>query len=319
MKKKIQRILKKFLKSNNSVEDIWMYGNFTDSISDLDLIVIYKKKPVKLFFPNIIKKLIADGSVIFVNKEGKKNIILFEDLKIFSIKKNKSILIKIQNHLKKKRYITSFLERYYERRSLLKKRAIYNLTNVNIRNIKSIFFSYENFLMFSRNDYLKKENKRLFENYNNLRIEYSTKNLSKKKYKKFINNLINYDNKFFFLSSNYLEKKFKVKKKINFIYKFKNNLYFSDKSNIKKNIFQVPQIFFYLYYFYSSQNLAISKKIAKDLKYNSNFHHGNLKAFFSNNFKKYLKKKINFINVDFLNLRKNNFKKGLYRFSWYLK
>ena len=108
MKKKIQRILKKFLKSNNSVDDIWMYGNFTDSISDLDLIVIYKKKPVKLFFPNIIKKLIADGSVIFVNKEGKKNIILFEDLKIFSIKKDKSILIKIQNHLKKKDALLHF-------------------------------------------------------------------------------------------------------------------------------------------------------------------------------------------------------------------
>ena len=99
---------KKFLKSNNSVDDIWMYGNFTDSISDLDLIVIYKKKPVKLFFPNIIKKLIADGSVIFVNKEGKKNIILFEDLKIFSIKKDKSIFLKIQNHLKKKDALLHF-------------------------------------------------------------------------------------------------------------------------------------------------------------------------------------------------------------------
>ena len=48
-----------------------MYGNFTDNISDLDLIVVYKKIPVKLTFPNIIKKLIADGSVIFINKKGK--------------------------------------------------------------------------------------------------------------------------------------------------------------------------------------------------------------------------------------------------------
>ena len=72
MKKKIKKILKHFLESNKSIDDIWMYGNFTDNISDLDLIVVYKKIPVKLTFPNIIKKkLIADGSVIFINKKGK--------------------------------------------------------------------------------------------------------------------------------------------------------------------------------------------------------------------------------------------------------
>ena len=108
MKKKLKKILKHFLEFNKSIDDIWMYGNFTDNISDLDLIVVYKKIPVKLTFPNIIKKLIADGSVIFINKKGKNKIFLFEDLKIFSIKYNKSVLFKIQNHIKKMRFITSF-------------------------------------------------------------------------------------------------------------------------------------------------------------------------------------------------------------------
>ena len=100
---------------------------------------------------------------------------------------------------------------------------------------------------------------KLFNNYNNLRFQHSKKNLDKKKYKKYIKDLIIYDNKFFILSFNYLEKNLKINIKLIFKYKFKKNLYFSNKSNIKNNTYQVPKIF-YLYYFYSCQNLAISKK-----------------------------------------------------------
>ena len=39
---------------------------------------------------------------------------------------------------------------------------------------------------------------------------------------------------------------------------------------------------------------------------------------FSNNFNQYLKKKINFINKNYLILKKQKFKTGLYRFGWYL-
>ena len=149
---------------------------------------------------------------------------------------------------------------------------------------------------------------KLFNNYNNLRFQHSKKNLDKKKYKKYIKDLIIYDNKFFILSFNYLKKKFKNKHQVNFKYKFKKNLYFSNKSNIKNNTYQVPKILFYLYYFYSCQNLAISKKITKDLRYNSGFKYNDLKKLFTGNFKNYLRKKINFINTDFLNLKKINLK-----------
>ena len=46
-----------------------MYGSFKDKTSDLYLILIYKENPIKINFPSYIKKLIADGNVIFANKK----------------------------------------------------------------------------------------------------------------------------------------------------------------------------------------------------------------------------------------------------------
>ena len=40
-------------------------------ISDLDLILIYKENPIKIT-SRYIKKLIADGNVIFVNQKNKQ-------------------------------------------------------------------------------------------------------------------------------------------------------------------------------------------------------------------------------------------------------
>ena len=50
-KKNISIILKKIIRQNSFVFDIWVYGNFTDKTSDLDLIVVYKKKPSEIIFP----------------------------------------------------------------------------------------------------------------------------------------------------------------------------------------------------------------------------------------------------------------------------
>ena len=41
-KKKIHSILNDIISNNKFIYDIWVYGNFTDKISDLDLIIIYK-------------------------------------------------------------------------------------------------------------------------------------------------------------------------------------------------------------------------------------------------------------------------------------
>ena len=51
-----------------------MYGSFKDKTSDLDLILIYKENPIKINFPRYIKKLIADGNVIFANQKNCKQI-----------------------------------------------------------------------------------------------------------------------------------------------------------------------------------------------------------------------------------------------------
>ena len=63
--------LLELIKTNKEyVKDIWIYGNLSfknkiDEISDLDLIVVYSKKPVKLSFPKEIKKKFT-GRVIYI-------------------------------------------------------------------------------------------------------------------------------------------------------------------------------------------------------------------------------------------------------------
>ena len=140
IKKKIFFDLKKIIKENNFVDDIWVYGSLSDTISDIDLIVVYKSAPKKIFFPKYIQNLIADGSVIYINKKTKNNIFLFDDIKTFSIKNNKNYKVLINRNYKKFRFLTSFIERYYERKTILANKKIYRINNINIRNLKTIFF-----------------------------------------------------------------------------------------------------------------------------------------------------------------------------------
>ena len=73
---------------------------------------------------------------------------LFDDIKTYSIKKTKYIKYKINNEYKRFRYLTSFLERYYERSTLLNEKRIMNLTDINLRNIKSLFLLFKFFKIF---------------------------------------------------------------------------------------------------------------------------------------------------------------------------
>ena len=91
IKKKLIQDLYNLVLKNKFVQDIWMYGSFKDKTSDLDLILIYKENPIKINFPRYIKKLIADGNVIFVNQKNCKQIFLFEKLNVYSIKEKKKL------------------------------------------------------------------------------------------------------------------------------------------------------------------------------------------------------------------------------------
>ena len=56
-KKNIFFDLKKIIKENNFVDDIWVLsGNLSDTISDIDLIVVYKKVLPKNIFSKIYSK-----------------------------------------------------------------------------------------------------------------------------------------------------------------------------------------------------------------------------------------------------------------------
>ena len=305
-KKKITEELNKLLKNNNSIFDIWTYGSFKDKFSDIDIIIVYQKPLSIPTFSKKIQNKIYDGSTIYIPKKYRYEIFLFEKLKIFSIKNKKFIADKIPKKYKAYRELTSFLERYYERRQKLDR--IHNkCIGEKIRFIKSLIFSYKSFYAYCRYIRLNVEEINYLKKYYILR-----KNLIHKKnnikLKKFINEIKKFDKKFCLLSIKILENIFK-KQKNNFNYKFNSYTHYKYNLNNKNNI---PFILGELYNFYATQKYPLSKKILKDFYPKKNFYE------FDNNFEKYLKRKICFLNECFLDLKNTKLKMGLYRLTWYL-
>ena len=185
IKKKLIQDLSNLVLKNKFVQDIWMYGSFKDKTSDLDLILIYKENPIKINFPRYIKKLIADGNVIFVNQKNCKQIFLFEKLNVYSIKEKKKITVKLKKEDEKFRNITSFLERYYYARLFLNKNKN-RFNDINFRNIKSLFFSYKTFFLINNKKILYKKFRSFEKNYYGLRKKYNNNTLGNQEYLKFI-------------------------------------------------------------------------------------------------------------------------------------
>jgi len=303
-KKKIISELRNVLNRNSSVADIWLYGSLDDKISDLDLLILYKKKPKKVQLPNFLKKMVADGTVIYIPRKFAKDIFLFEDLRVYSIRDKKKILPKLSKQILKFRSLTSFLERYYERRSKLL--SIKSISPVSLRIIKSVIFSYLNFNSFNNSD--KTHN--LLKKYKKIREKFSLNKLNKKMLINYLKNFKKNDHIFYLQSIQILNKIFEPKINIFLNYKFNNYTRYS--LNKKKNCIIVPYILGYIYKFYSSKNLLISRKIKSDFK-------SNIKLDKKNYFLHlYLKRKINFLNNAYRDLKKEKFKSGLYRLSWYL-
>ena len=305
-KKEIIKTLRKLIKENNFIKDIWLYGNITDTISDLDILVLYDKKISSIKIPKIIKDKIYDGTIIYIPFNKRYTIFLFEQLSIFSIKNNKKIFFKLKNKNKKYQLLTSFLEKYYERRNFI----FFNKLNTDsIRHIKSLLFSYNAFY-----DYKGKSNyekRKLFNDYKKLRKKFINNNVSKKEFSNYYESLKKFDKKFFKNSFNYLEKKFSKTNIKSFSFIFRKKYKFQNPSE-NTNLL-VPKVFGLLYYVYSSFNLEISKKISKDF-----YSNDKINKFLNIEFYKFLKKKIMFINETYLILLKLKKKKGLYRLSWYL-
>ena len=302
--------LKRLLKEYSFIKDIWLYGNFEDEVSDLDLLIIYDNKINKVKIPKIIQDYILDGTIIYIPYKLKYEIFLFENLKIFSIKRNKAIKKKLNLMDKEYQLLTSFIERYYERRQMLFLSNIYSPNNKIIRNIKSLIFSYDMFFQYFSLKETKDIKKNLFISYKKIRKKYLNNKLKKKEYKFYIGKLKKFDKNFFLKSLNYLNESFEDIKMKKFSYLFLKKYTFSNYT--KKNSLVVPELFGAIYQFYAFQNLRLSKKIRKDFKGEKKINLNNFK------FKSFLRKKINFINQSYIDLNRGKFKKGMYRFSWYL-
>jgi len=301
-----------FSQNKQFIHDIWIYGNLNfcnkiDKASDLDIIVVYKKKPVKIKFNKELRSLIR-GSLIYIPQKIKNGIFLFETLKVYSVLKEKILCFK----KKKNRNLinlTSFLERYYERRVHLNKINYYNLDYISLGKIKSLIFSYTIFSYIYKinNKYLKE----ILKNYNSVRKLYINEKLPSKKFDLFLNKIRSFDEYFFKESYSILEKKYHNIPIKNFKIRFlgKYNFKYSYKS--KKN--DIPKIFAYLYIKYSTYDLNLSKLLRKDVERSSVAI-----SYKNKKFDNYLKRKMIFLNKCFVDLKKHGFKKGLYRLNNYL-
>ncbi len=310
LKKIIIKELDQILKKNTKfLSDIWLYGSIDDELSDLDLICVYKTKPKKIKFSKFLIKKIDDGTIIYIPNSNAQKIFLFEKLNIYSIKFKKKIFDKISKKNIPFRNLTSFLERYYERRSALLN--IKFITPRNLRLIKSTIFSYKNFFSFCSYAKIKLKNKNFnFKEYESIRKKYLLKKNSKIFFSSYLKKFKIADNIFYNQSLEVLNNYFVFNKSKFLDYKFNDYTRFTYKKN--KISIVVPKILAYIYKIYSSEKLMISKKIKKD--FNSDIKK-NLKYFSFNN---YLKDKIKFLDIVFKDLKKQKFKKGLYRLNWYL-
>ena len=308
LKKKIISELNEVYQNNkNNINDIWMYGSFKDQISDIDLIIVYKYLPNKIIFSNLINSLLFGGSIIYIPERKKADIFLFENLMVFSIKKKRKINYEINKKYKKYRLLTSFVERYYERRLLFKK-IKKKITDENLRDIKSILFSYENFYNLSKIYNFRINKINLFNKYFDIRKKFLKKK-NKKEISNYVKKLVVYDNYFHKETINIIDNIFLKKNETNFEFKFTKRINF--KYNMNK-INDVPFFLGQLYNFYASQTSVLSKKIRSDFKSNKKLYD------FDNDLQNYLLKKLNFLNIAYIDLLKRNFKNGLYRLSWYL-
>ena len=150
----------------------------------------------------------------------------------------------------------------------------------------------------------------MLEDYKKIRKKFSTVKVNTKILSKYLKNFKKNKNLFYLQSIEILNKIFRPERN-NFL-KYKFNNYTRYTFIKKKNHILVPYILGYVYRFYSSKGLLISKKIKQDFKSNIKL---NKKNYFLNY---YLQKKINFLNVNFKDLKKAKFKSGMYRLSWYL-
>ncbi len=308
-KKFIKELNQLLIKNKKFISDFWLYGSIDDELSDLDLICLYKKKPIQIRFSKFLRQKIDDGTIIFIPEKKSKNIFLFEKLDIFSIKHRKKILEKISPNLKPLRFLTSFLERYYERRAMLGKTK--NVTPRTFRLIKSIIFSYQNFLNFCKNKKIKlRHNAFNFNEYRIVRKKYLSNKLKDVYFEKYLKKFKLRDNIFYNQSLFILDNYYKFNKSYSLSYNFNKYTKYSFKKN--KNCVIVPKILAYIYKIYSSENVSLSKKIKKD--FNSDIKIDNNHSVLND----YLKIKLGFLNLAYKDLKKQRFKSGLYRLSWYL-
>ena len=305
-KKIIIQNLKDILKKNKFIFDIWFYGSFKDRISDIDIIIVYKKLPKKIQFPKILNDKMYGGTVIFVPKKLRFNLFLFEKLNIFSIKNNTKIKHNLKNSHLKLMYLTSFLERYYERRDKLKN-INNHISESNIRDIKSIIMSYQTFYDYCSLAGVPFNKKNFMKKYFELRKKYINKK-SKGPFLKFVRNLKAFDENFHSQSIKILDKKFLDNSNSKFSFYFRD-LIFKYKYGSLNNI---PFIYGCLYNFYANQKLKLSHKIKKDFKISK------ISYDFKKDEKIYFVKKIQFLNQCYLDLKYKKFKSGLYRLTWYL-
>ncbi len=308
-KKAIGLKLKKLIKYNNCLEDIWIYGTISDRFSDLDLLFLYKNKLQEVSIPNYVKDKIYNGNIIFLPYKLRNKIFLFENLNCYSVKKLKKIYYKIPKKYENFRNQTSFVERYYYTRKLIRSGKINNCGET-IRNIKSLIVSYKTFSKF--NPMFKKDINLINKQYKIIRAKIGKNKKNESYLNKVIKKIKIFDKNFYKFSISYFDKKFNDIDIQTFNFNFMEKEKFISNEKIKN----IPKLYGYIMKNYIQNKNELSNKISKDFKYKIS-----RKSIFKKSYKKlnkYLDIKFKFLNKCYIDLKKSKINNGLYRFNWYL-
>lgn len=347
---KARDILRASIKKYNFISDIWEFGSYKNpGLSDMDLMIIINDKANKLAVKKNLEKIINDKNIskamahanpIILPLSNCKDVFLWDDISVFSLRNNSKISDPLTDEVKlnyrNNAMVVDFVfERIYRINKY--KKNIKNLKDFRkiLGVCKSLRYSL---IRLKRLIKLEKKTLSIFRKFSlaldNARSSYiKEKNLRKKNTQKVI--------KIAFEAGKQAEKEIrnknlpifrniKEKNNLNCDFIFPDRMVYSFNNEFKKNSINsvnIPSSLIFQILSYSLAKGSLSRLLKSSFKFKCNlnfndiclWHNALLKKNIQiNNYHKFILARINAANkwFDFLVERKLEY--GLFKFGWYL-
>ena len=343
-------ILKASIQNYNFISDIWEFGSYKNpGLSDMDLMIVIDDKANKLTIKKNLEKIINDKNIskamahanpIILPLSNCKDVFLWDDISVFSLRNNSKIsdplTDKVKLNYRNNAMVADFIfERIYRINKY--KKNIKNLKDFRkiLGVCKSLRYS---FIRLNRLIKLEKKTLLILKKFSlaldNARSSYVRKNNLRKKNTQ---NVI----KIAFEAGKLVEKEIrnknlpifrhiKEKTNLNCDFIFPDRMVYSFNNKSKKNSINsvnIPANLLFQVLSYSLAKGSLSKLLKSSFKFNCNSNFNDMRLWHNsllkknndiNNYHNFILNRINAANkwFDFLVERKLQY--GLFKFGWYL-